>query len=1223
MNKTKIKNFALLFMAFLFLVTLTFSFLTMRRVGAEDAAIDDVNMALGSAGGDGSTGTLSKTQDNTIYGEENVTAYGWTGWGGGAWRVDFDQSYDVSAVANSGKGALSFWLYIPDESVLKKYSELTADWEMEITSNDPSSWSDSTKCVFAVPKTVFENARVGWQRLLLPIADTENIVKGGIDWTSITGFRLNVNNRGINSGYTGKLAKFSFTTTNLPKFAITGDPVVTFGHGTVSGVDTETMTIPDLGQDFTAYYNKDKGGFLTVLELNQVYSVNKTTDSALSVWVYFDRDTDKTALNAYNIDISSGNPDDAYKYSDQHKYCFNIKSLFSKCKTGWNQLILPLESANEKPAGMDWSNVRWIRLNVDGGTPCRVAMANMQIIHSGVTEPTVVGYVEPTEQEPDLTQTLTTDGGIVAFSNLAGFTAIDTISQLDENTTAQYVFANSNGTWSTFGGMVRATVLDRPYNVSAISSNAKGAFTFWLYIHTQKTLDKMRSGTPFNLNLSSGKEFSDTKKWEYNIASLAGDMMIGWNKIIIPFSSSMCAKPGGGAENATVENIRFVALDGAGAGDADVAFADFGFFLTDETQPCVVNQKTLMTRPDDVTFGVGNAADFTADTALLTDETAYSAIGRNWGVKAQTITLDRAYDLSNHNLYGKSVLSFMLYFEDETTLEAHRAIESGYVIRLGSGDAFAESNSYAFDISALFADCSVGWNKFNLPVETADNKGEIDWANVKFVQVGWNTAFGEGECEVAFAQFSLISTDETARSVENDTAISLGVRSIAEFDKQNIVRNKKSIASYSLINKGYGRFDEEQVTLAKAYDASKFEQKGALAFWLYIEDEATLNAYKGIESNNVTGGWTVTLYSGSYHSANKLTFEISSLFDECITGWNYLVLPFAVGTNANLDFSNIAALGIRCKGTTDANGQNEQNECESVVPGKNNIALAQFSVIATEATDLTVTEKISNAETGLNPIKEKVIIDCNRVDGDNFLGNNVDRNDYRYGTGAVYTSGAGYQLNARFEAGETDLRKNTLILAFWLWIEDPAYYFEDGTTNIKQGLNGQVELSSSSQYDVEEIKWEVSEWGVDKFEKGWNWVVLKGVDGAFTGGSPNFDALTRFRIYVNNIQASAFKIDRITIGSDEKLLTAPDWESEIVGGEGGGFKGDNAFNSTNSTYIEVDFDSAKEFTGKVTETVTRTVEGCNSSLFAAPVCLVVIAGALAVTLVFVLKKKEK
>ena len=207
------------------------------------------------------------------------------------------------------------------------------------------------------------------------------------------------------------------------------------------------------------------------------------------------------------------------------------------------------------------------------------------------------------------------------------------------------------------------------------------------------------------------------------------------------------------------------------------------------------------------------------------------------------------------------------------------------------------------------------------------------------------------------------------------------------------------------------------------------------------------------------------------------------------------------------------------------------------------------------------------------------------------------------------------------------------MLAFWLWIEDPAYYFENDGTTFKNGINAQIELSSSDQYDTNEINWELRQWGVDKFQKGWNWVVLKGADGNISGGDPNYDALMRFRIYVNGIQMSTMKIDRITIGSGEKLLTAPDWEQEKFGDEPGtGFKGPNAYEPSNDTYLEVDFDEgAKDFTATVTQTikktvtqtVQKTVSGCSGSVSSVPVMLALLGGAVAFAAVAAGKKKNQ
>ncbi len=73
MNKTKIRNFALLFTLLLFIASLAFSVVTLFKVKADT---EDVNVEIAS------TSNMVETTDNNIYGKENVKAIGWTGWGG-------------------------------------------------------------------------------------------------------------------------------------------------------------------------------------------------------------------------------------------------------------------------------------------------------------------------------------------------------------------------------------------------------------------------------------------------------------------------------------------------------------------------------------------------------------------------------------------------------------------------------------------------------------------------------------------------------------------------------------------------------------------------------------------------------------------------------------------------------------------------------------------------------------------------------------------------------------------------------------------------------------------------------------------------------------------------------------------------------------------------------------------------------------------------------------
>ena len=217
------------------------------------------------------------------------------------------------------------------------------------------------------------------------------------------------------------------------------------------------------------------------------------------------------------------------------------------------------------------------------------------------------------------------------------------------------------------------------------------------------------------------------------------------------------------------------------------------------------------------------------------------------------------------------------------------------------------------------------------------------------------------------------------------------------------------------------------------------------------------------------------------------------------------------------------------------------------------------------------------AEPPKTPVTSKIIIDCNSISSSLFTGNTIDRNDYRYGLGAVRTSGAGYQLTAQnLNVGQTDLTKDTLVLALWLYIEADL---------ITSNVNGQIEISSNSQFDKNELFWDITDLDL---ENGWNWVVLKGEDGYISGGYPDFDNLTRFRLYVNNIAYSVCKIDRITLTNTGDIagMQMPDWESETSAE--GAFSGANGSEAKNEPFMDVDL-TPDEITELITHAPDNTL----------------------------------
>lgn len=329
-----------------------------------------------------------------------------------------------------------------------------------------------------------------------------------------------------------------------------------------------------------------------------------------------------------------------------------------------------------------------------------------------------------------------------------------------------------------------------------------------------------------------------------------------------------------------------------------------------------------------------------------------------------------------------------------------------------------------------------------------------------------------------------------------------------------------------------------------------------VTLWLYVEDASAVN------------GVTLRL-TDSNLSANNLAWTIAGLAD----GWNWVTLAVtdAVVTGV-VDPDALSELELTVTAASDGEGQ---YQAFKVLVDR--VSIVNYKVAAS-------LEEPADESLSRNPVQELIFIDCNTTGGTVFSGNRVDKEDYCYGTGSVYTSGYGYALTATdLEIGKTDLTKNTLVLAFWIWIEDVAYY--DAA-----GVDAEVELASSNAFDRNEINWNFMDC-VKNFQNGWNWVVLYGKDGTITGGDPNYDGLCRFRLYVNGIADSTMKIDRITLGhiGNTKLAEEPDVEAEKNPSDGG-FKGANAYSSENSPYMEIDFDEAEGFV--VRETIT---EGCGAA----------------------------
>ena len=948
---------------------------------------------------------------------------------------------------------------------------------------------------------------------------------------------------------------------------------------------TETVD----GKEMTAYGCDGWGNVLTYFTLEQanasaVYATNK---GAIAFWLCFNNET---SLNAYknvsgnfNIDVSSGS-----SYSDAHKYSFVINSLFADCEVGWNKILLPLATAGEKN-DMDWSNICNIRLNGNG---CGLG--------AGASSMKFAGFTVTTTDEENM-QVVKEQAEMPADVAL-NIRSSDNMTATTETVDGKETTAYGCDGW---GNVLTYFTLEQA-DASAVYATNKGAITFWLCFNNETSLNayKKVSGN-FNIDVSSGSSYSDAHKYSFVINSLFADCEVGWNKILLPLATA------GEKNDMDWSNICNIRLNGngcgLGAGASSMKFAGFTVTTTDEENMQVVKEQAEM--PADVALNIRSSDNMTATTETVDgkETTAYGCDG--WGNVLTIFSLDQAYDASKIYATGKGALTFWMYFANESSLNAYKAMEGTFIMDVSSQAQYdgGDAHKYAFEISSLFDYCSVGWNKILLPLATAAEKSDINWKGVYSIRLnGTGSAVADGASNLKFASFAFTVSDEARMTVLTNTAnVLLTVSNAQDFAVTNETIGDMQATAYGCADYGWGGF-VKVLTLDRDYNVQAIADtnKGAFSFWMYIADDATLAAYKA-----TTDFWSVDVCSSvNYNDTNKYTFMIASVFDDCVVGWNKMVLPFATAQEKlAIDWSKVRTLRLNCTGT-------------ALAAGSNNVKFAEFAFIVSDETAMKITQTVA-AQTGggeeedLHPIDELVIIDCNSASGTYFSGNKVDKEDFRYGTGCVYTSGAGYGLTATdIEVGKTDLRKNTIVFAMWIWIEDVALF--DAA-----GVNGQIELSSSNAFDKNEIFWE--NWWAG-LKNGWNWLVLRGEDASVSGGLPDFDNLKRFRIYVNGVSQSTMKIDRLTIGNvkNAKLFDEPDWENEKA--NSGLFKGANGYAAENDSYIGVDFGAAEGFT--VIEQQTFTVEtGCGGVIFGrtSEIVLLLLATAAAVTIVAAKPSKKK
>lgn len=690
------------------LLSLSLAVATIRTARAEDPADVEITGFTRSE-----QQAFVKSEDSIL--GEPVEAWGCTGWGGFASILLTDTEYDVSEIWASGRGAISFWLYLDNEEVVAKHKEMGGTWNLDVSSS--KSYSDSEKVCYALRAETFAHARVGWQRVVVPLADPNE--NNSMDWTKVSSLRLNTTGCGFSSGITIKVARFTFTTTDAqePYIEDPADVELTFSASDDLVVTQETIR----GESYTAYGSGAGWGswlkFLTVADGGaDVSEIAATGRGALAFWLYIG---DEATMRAYremgggwNIDVCS-----AESYSDDYKYSFELHSLFPELCYGWNRIVLPFSAAQEKKS-IDWHTVRIFRFNQTGsglgGGQNDIKVAGISFTATDYDEFTI-------EPAPALSLGVKEVRGIVSDPV--------PVKQMEIEALGETVDAYYPEGW---GGYVSLLVLDKAYSVEV---NKSTALSVWVYFKEDADREKLSS---FNIDVSSDPAFSDSAKYSFQLHKTFEMCKAGWNHVILPLEK---AEEKNNMDWSSVQNIR---LNVGGAQAAYVGTAKFEIVQSPCTEYTVEDYVPPVVEPEDhgnpripceaetglhidsFEEGWNNQSDHNPTTA-----SGYVKQGEgSWSLTGQGTTdfmknFETPFDLS-----GYESISFWLYTDSAAKLAA---MADGQ-IELRSAEG-SDNNELHWDFKALAATLKDGWNYISLPFAEGVRSDGYDDTSVKQMRI--------------------------------------------------------------------------------------------------------------------------------------------------------------------------------------------------------------------------------------------------------------------------------------------------------------------------------------------------------------------------------------------------------------------------------------------------------------------------------------------------------
>jgi len=157
-----------------------------------------------------------------------------------------------------------------------------------------------------------------------------------------------------------------------------------------------------------------------------------------------------------------------------------------------------------------------------------------------------------------------------------------------------------------------------------------------------------------------------------------------------------------------------------------------------------------------------------------------------------------------------------------------------------------------------------------------------------------------------------------------------------------------------------------------------------------------------------------------------------------------------------------------------------------------------------------------------------ILSNCDTTTGwssDNTLS--IETTDYREGAGALEASGT----------GTVDFLNTALSPSYgaYTFTEDDKlqlWYYIDDTANLAGSIF--IEISSSAKVDVDEYQFEIAK---ADLSSGWNWI-SKVISGATKVGSPDLNAIVRFRLHASKAASALSRVDKIRLFGEQGLMWA-------------------------------------------------------------------------------------